>query len=144
MPTPPTLLTLTLIAGNSGSKTGYRNPASGYKAIGSISGTPEWSIGGQLFRLEECDANSAVANDFMMRVSHATITPPNTDASWSFIALTGTFAGSGGTGRHVLTRASHYVTNNGTTPNGRQQRMWQLNQAALEMISGNAYTFELG
>jgi len=143
--TAPTLLTLTLTAGLSGSKVGYRNTASGYAAIGSISGTPEWTIGGQAFRLEECNANNGLAGDFLIRVSHATITVPDTDACWTFIKLTGTFATSG-TGTRTILRSARYSTNTGTTPGPvRQQRNWQHSTSpSAEMVSGNSYTFELG
>lgn len=142
--TAPTLLTLTLTAGLSGSKVGYRNAASGYAAIGSISGTPEWTINSQSYRLEECNANNGLAGDFLMRVSHASTIPPDTDLSWTFVKLTGTFIS--GTGTRTILRSARYSTNTGTTPGPvRQQRNWQISTSpSAEMISGNAYTFELG
>jgi hypothetical protein len=141
--TAPTLLNLTLTAANSGSNTGYTNSASGYTALGSMSGTPEWTISSVLYRLDQCTSNVSVANDLLVRVSNASSTPPDSDLCWTFIALTGSFA-TGGSGRKILLRSSRYLTNTGTTPNSRPMRLWQFNQAGMEMIAGNAYTFELG
>ena len=141
------LLTLTMTAGTSGTNVGYRNSASGYSAYGSMSGTPEWTKSAQLYRLEEFRYDTAVANEMLVRVSHASSTPADADTVWLAVAITGTFSGGGGgggTGRRIMSRASRYLVNTGTTPSGRPMRLWQLNTNQLNLINGNSYTFEIG
>jgi len=141
--TAPIQLNETLGAANSGTLTGYRNSASGYGAIGSLTGTAEWTIGGVTYRLEQCTSSTTLSGDILIRVSNATVTPPNTDACFTFIRLTGDFVGANDTPKTFL-RSANYVTNTGTTPNGRPMRLWQINVAGSEMANGNNYGFELG
>jgi hypothetical protein len=141
--TAPIQINQTLGAVNSGTLTGYRNSASGYGAIGSLTGTAEWTIGGVTYRLEQCTSSTTLSGDILIRVSNATVTPPNTDACFTFIRLTGDFVGANDTPK-VFLRSANYVTNTGTTPNGRPMRLWQINVAGSEMVNGNNYGFELG
>lgn len=141
----PAILTATLTAGTAGSNIGYRNSASGYGAYGSMSATPEYTKNSVLYRVEEIRFDSSVANEMLVRISQASATPADADTTWTFVALSGTFSGGGGSGRKVMTRSQAYVTNTGTTPGPvRPYRTWQINLAGMNMISGNSYTFEIG
>jgi hypothetical protein len=140
----PILSSGNFVAGTNGAGlTGYRNPASGYTAFPgqSISFTPEWTKGGNTYRLDELLLNDFSGDFLFVRISHATVTPANSDAVWQFLRCTGIFANSGGVSvTRNFARSVSGVTNTHTTPSGRPGRSWQTNTSIFRFVAGNTYS----
>ena len=138
--TDPILSSGNFTAGTNGAGLiGYRNPASGYTAFPgqAISFTPEWTKGGQTYRLDEILLNEISGFFMFIRISHATVTPPNTDAVYQFMRCTGIFANSGGVSvTRNFARSTYGVTNTHTTPSGRPGRSWQTGRPTFSFRLG--------
>jgi len=142
--TDPILSSGTFTAGDNGAGLiGYRNPASGYTAFPgqAISFTPEWTKSGQTYRLDEILLNQISGDYLFIRISHATVTPADSDAVWQYMRCTGIFANSGGVSvTRTFARSTRGVTNTHTTPSGRPGRSWQTNTSLFRFVAGNTYT----
>ena len=148
--TDPVLITRTMVPGNLGSPSfniTWRNTASGYAAVpgSSMSAAPEWVKGGQTYRLDEINYDQSAGDFTIMRISHATVQPPNNNNVWSFCSLTGVFNNSSGASvKRTVNRATIVTYNDYTSPNGRPGSSWQFGSTPWRLIAGNSYTFEIG
>jgi hypothetical protein len=97
--------------------------------------------GGNTYRLDELLLNDISGSFLFVRISHATVTPANSDAVWQFLRCTGIFANSGGLSvTRNFARSVSGVTNTHTTPSGRPGRSWQTNTEVFRFVAGNTYS----